>query len=151
MAVSYPSRQVSSQVPSQVTEEMARLRSDRESFGKLIGALAEESANLVRDEISLAQYEFKEKVKGYRSAATMLAIGGVTSLFAVLALGTAFIIWLGQYIGNWPAAALTGLALAIIAGIFLLVGKSKLSHLSPKLEETTKTLEENKEWLKELT
>src|SRR5262245_52850202 len=123
----------------------------RESFGALLGDLAGQSAGLVRDEIKLARQEFKDDLRSYKSAMVFLLTGGVVGLFAAIALGAAFVIWLGEQIGMAAAAALTGLGLALIAGMLLLYARSVSSRLNLKPEQTIETLEENKEWLKQLT
>lgn len=123
----------------------------RESFGELLGALAGQSAGLVRDEIRLARQEMKEKLVSYKGALVLLLTGGIIALFAAAVLCAAFIIWLGEHIGAVAAAGLTGLGLALIAVVLLFYGRSVFSHLSLKPEQTIETLEENKEWLKGLT
>jgi hypothetical protein len=123
----------------------------RESFGGLLGDLAGQSAGLVRDEINLARQEVKEKLQSYKGALVLLCIGGVIGLFAAGILCAAFVIWLGEQIGMATAAALTGLGLTLLAGVLLLYARSVFSHLSLKPEQTIETIEENKEWLKELT
>jgi uncharacterized membrane protein YqjE len=123
----------------------------RESFGELLGDLAGQSAGLVRDEISLARQELKEKLFSYKSALVVLLAGGFIGLLAAVTLCAAFILWLGEQIGMFSAAALTGLGLALLAVIMLLYVRSMFSRLSLKPEQTIETLEENREWLKELT
>ena len=123
----------------------------RESFGELLGDLAGQSAGLVRDEIKLARQEVKEKLQSYKGALVLMLAGAIIGLFAAVALGAAFVIWLGEQIGMAAAAALTGLGLVLMAGALLLYARSVFSHLSLKPEQTIETLEEDKEWLKQLT
>ena len=106
----------------------------RESFGELLGGLAGQSAGLVRDEIKLARQEVKEKLHSYKGALVFLLAGGIIGLFAAIALGAAFVIWLGEQIGMAAAAALTGLGLVLIAGALLLYARSVFSRLSLKPE-----------------
>lgn len=123
----------------------------RESFGELLGQVATNSAALVRDEIALAKQEMSEKVTELRSGVVMIAIGGVVALVGTLALVAAAIIGLGYLIGyGWSALVIGGLltaggAVAAFSGI----GNLKRTNLKP--EQTIETLEEDKEWLKELT
>lgn len=122
-----------------------------ESIGGLLGDLAGQSAGLVRDEIKLARQEAKEKLQSYKGVLIFLLTGGIIGLCAAGILCAAFVIWLGEQIGMAVAAALTGLGLALLAGALLLYARSVFSQLSLKPEQTIETLEENKEWLKELT
>ena len=123
----------------------------RESFGELLGQVATNSAALVRDEIALAKQEMSEKVTELRSGAVLIAVGAVVALVGALALVAAAIIGLGHLIGpGWSALVIGGLltaggAVAAMSGI----GHLKRTNLKP--EQTIETLEEDKEWLKELT
>ena len=121
-----------------------------ESLGTLLGDLAGQSADLVRDEISLAKQEMSEKLSAYQTVLVFMLGGGVIGFLALMALCTALIIWLGEKIGADLAAALTGLGLVIVAAIIFTVGRVKLKSLSLEPELTIKTLEENTEWLKEM-
>ena len=121
-----------------------------ESFGTLLGELAGQSADLVRDEISLAKREMSEKLSAYRMVSVFMLGGGVIGFLAMLTLCASWVIWLGDKIGLGLAAVLTGLGLAVISAIILTVGKGKLKSLSLEPELTIKTLEENTEWLKEM-
>lgn len=128
----------------------SRAMERNESFGTLLGDLAGQSADLVRDEISLAKQEMSEKLSAYKTVLVFMLGGGVIGFLALLALCTALIIWLGEKIGSGLAAAVIGLGLAVIAAIILTVGRVKLNSLSLEPELTIKTLEENTEWLKEM-
>jgi uncharacterized membrane protein YqjE len=123
----------------------------RESFGELLGQLANNSAALVRDEIALAKQEMSEKVSSFRSGVITTAIGGVVALLGVLALIAAAIIGLAHYMDAGLAALIVGGVLALIGGITAMVGVGRLKRTSLKPEQTIETLEEDKEWLKELT
>ena len=52
----------------------------RESFGELLGQLANNSAALVRDEIELAKQEMSEKVGVLRSGVLVVAVGSMIPL-----------------------------------------------------------------------
>jgi len=124
---------------------------ERESMGELLGELASQSASLVRDEVALAQQEIREKVKAVQSAAMVIAVGGVLALVALLALCSAAILALAEYLKPWQSALAVGLLLAIVASIIAFVGIGQLKRTKLKPEQTIETLEENKEWLKEIT
>jgi len=127
------------------------LSEERESFGELLGQLANNSAALVRDEIALAKQEMNEKVKSFRSGLVTTAIGGVVALLGILALIAAAIIGLAHYMDAGLAALIVGGVLALVGGIIAMTGIGRLKQTSLKPEQTIETLEEDKEWLKELT
>jgi hypothetical protein len=127
-----------------------RLTEPPESFGTLLGELAGQSADLVRDEITLAKQELSEKLSFYYLPLLFLLGGSLAGVLSVLILCSALIIWLGERIGFGLAATLIGSGLALVAAIILIIGRVQLSNLSLKPEVTIKTLEENTEWLKDM-
>jgi hypothetical protein len=123
----------------------------RESFGELLGDLANNSAALVRDEIELARQEMAEKGTELRSGVTTTAIGFVIAFVAALTLTAAAVIGLAQLVGAGYSALIVGGLLAVIGGITASVGLRQIKETNLKPKQTIETLEENKEWLKELT
>jgi hypothetical protein len=122
-----------------------------ESIGNLITDLANQSAGLVRDEVALAKQEVSEKITSLRSGVVLIALGAFVGLVAALALCAAAIAGLAEYMEPWQAALLVGGVLALIAAIVVFVGLGQVKRVNLKPEVTIKTLEEDKEWLKEIT
>jgi uncharacterized integral membrane protein len=122
-----------------------------ESFGELIGFVANESAHLVRDEVALARQELSEKLKTVQSAASVVVTGAIIALIAAMALCAAVIIALAELVGPWQSALIVGLILGMAAGVIILFGVSRFKRIDFKPEKTIETLEENKEWLREIT
>jgi hypothetical protein len=123
----------------------------RESLTDLIGDLASQSAGLVRDEVALAKQELSEKLVSLRSGVITLGFGASLAMSAFLVLCAAAVAGLAEYLKVWQAALIVGGLLALIAGILVSMGISRLTQTSLKPKQTIKTLEENKEWLKEIT
>ena len=124
---------------------------ERESFGELLGELANNSAALVRDEIDLAKQEMREKVDVLRSGAVTIAIGGLVGFVALLTLAAAAVAGLAHVMDTALAALLVGVVLAAIGGGIAFTGIGRLKRTNFKPEQTIETLEEDKEWLKQLT
>jgi len=123
----------------------------RESIGELLGQLANNSAALVRDEIALARQELGEKVASFRSGVITVTIGAVVGLIALMALTAAAVNGLAHVMDAGYAALNIGGVFAEVGGIIVSTGLNRLKQTSLKPEQTIKTLEEDKEWLKELT
>jgi uncharacterized membrane protein YqjE len=123
----------------------------RESWGALIGELAGQLIGLARDEVALARRELEQKLKTVQSAAAVVAIGAIIALIATLSVCAAVIIALAGYVGPWQSALIVGLILGMAAGVTILIGVRRFKRTSLKPEKTIETLEENREWLKELT
>ena len=123
----------------------------RESFGELLSELANTSAALVRDEIQLAKQEMSDKVIVLRSGTMILAAGSLLGVIAILALTASAIIGLGHYVGTGYSALIIGGTLAIVGGITASAGLGQIKRISFAPRQTIETLEEDKQWLKELT
>lgn len=123
----------------------------RESFGELLSQLASNSAALVRDELELARKEVSEKIAVVRSGIVIVAAGALVALVAILTLTAAAVIGLSNYVGAGKSALIIGGGLAIIGSTTTVVGLGRIKHTSLKPEQTIASLEEDKEWLKELT
>lgn len=131
--------------------EMAMADRAEKSFGALFAELAGQSAGLVRDEIALVRHEVQEKATLAKAVAIFMLLGALLCLLALMALSAAAILALAPLVGGWQAALIVGGVFLLLGGIILLMGKSKLSTSTLKPEQTIETLEENKEWLKEIT
>lgn len=137
--------------------EQSRLRHfpaatiSRESIGELVGELAGQSANLVRDEIALVTQELREKGRRMQSALMVIAIGSVVGLIAAASFCAAMILLLAKYLEPWQSALLVCGVLTLGSVVMIAVGIAKLRRTDLKPRQTLETLEENKEWLKEIT
>jgi len=134
-----------------VMDDLTETGVRRESWGELIGELAGQLVGLARDEVALARRELEQKLKTVQSAAAVVAIGAIVALIATLSVCAAVIIALAEYVGPWQSALIVGLILGMAAGVTILIGVSRFKRTSLKPEKTIETLEENREWLKELT
>ena len=123
----------------------------RESFGELLGQLANNSAALVRDELELARQEMSEKATALRSGVVVLAVGSLVALVAILTLTAAAVIGLANYVGTGKSALIIGAVLATIGTVTAFAGLGQIRRTNLKPEQTIEALEEDKEWLKELT
>jgi uncharacterized membrane protein YqjE len=136
---------------SHMTDALIETGARRESWGGLIGELAGQLVGLARDEVALARRELEQKLKTVQSAAAVVAIGAITALIATLSVCAAVIIALAEYVGPWQSALIVGLILGMAAGVTILIGVSRFKRTSLRPEKTIETLEENREWLKEMT
>lgn len=123
----------------------------RESFGELLSQLANHSAALVRDEMALAKQELRESIRSLRLGVMTLAIGALIGLIAVATLTAAAVIGLAHFMDAGYAALIVGGALALVGGIVAFIGINRLKRTTLTPEQTMETLEEDRQWLKELT
>ena len=122
-----------------------------ESLGELLGELASHSANLVRDEVALAKQELTEKLRTVQATILIVLLGAVTGMIAAASLCAAIILALAKYLEPWLSALLVGVVLSVAAATIIVSGLERLRRTALKPEQTLATLEENKQWLKEMT
>lgn len=123
----------------------------RESFGELLTQLATHSAALVRNEMALAKQELRESARSLRMGVVTVAIGALIGWIALVSFAAAAVIGLANFMHPGYAALIVGVGLAITGGSIALVGINRLKRTSLTPEQTMETLEEDKQWLKELT
>ena len=131
---------------------MAVERADgRRSVGTLLRDLAEGSAALVRNEITLARLELTAMLRSVGTGTAFVAVGGVLALLGTLTLFTGVILLTGdQWLRDryWLAALVVTL---VVGGVAFWFAKKGMELLSPKVlapDQTVATLKEDKEWLK---
>lgn len=104
---------------------------DDASLGQLMSRFSEEVSRLVRDELSLAQVEAKQRAKRLGLGVGMFGAGGVLAFFGAGAAVAAGIIGLAHAVPAWLAALLIAGALFVVAGMVASIGKGSLAKGSP--------------------
>jgi hypothetical protein len=113
-------------------ERLPEAGGQRESISELLGELANKSAALIRDELTLAKQEVREKLSAFQVGLIIIAIGAVIGLIALITLCAAIVIALAAYIGAWQAALIIGTVLALSAGVTASIGLQRLKRTSLK-------------------
>jgi len=120
-----------------------------EGLGTLISGLIKDIQDLVRGEITLARTELKEEASAMSRALMLLAVGALIGLIALAFIALTASAVLDMWMTTWIAVGVVALTLAILAGIFALTGKSKLSASKLKPQQTLDSLKEDQEWAKQ--
>lgn len=123
----------------------------KRGLGALLRDLAEGSASLVRNEVTLARLEVAETARAVGMGTGMVATGGVLALLGALALLAGLIMLAGdQWLRDryWLAALIVTVISAALAAWFARRGTSLLSPRRLAPDQTVATLKEDKEWLK---
>ena len=119
------------------------------SLGELFSELTGGMSNLIRQEIQLAKTEVSEKASTAGRNVGYIAAGGFIAYVGVFALVAGLILLLGLVIPYWLSALIIGAVIALIGGILVQKGLKTLQEESFAPERTVKTIQEDKEWLKE--
>ena len=118
-------------------------------LGDLLGDLATNMSNLVRQEVALAKVEITQKAKHVGRNVGYLVIGGAVAYAALLAIIAAIIILLAKVLPDWGSALIVGVVVGVIG--WLLIGKAMMAlqqtDLTPR--ETVETLKEDATWMKQ--
>ncbi|WP_370615172.1 phage holin family protein [Mumia qirimensis] len=121
---------------------------DTRSLGDIVGAIAKDLSQLVKQEMDLAKTELKAEATKAGKGAGLLGGAGVAAHLTAIAL-TFTVIWL---LDNWMPIEVAGLILTIvwgaIAAVLGLRGRKELQKVDPTLETTQQTLKEDVQWAK---
>lgn len=127
------------------TEEL----SDR-PVGDLVQQVSRQTADLVRQEMRLAQVEMQEKGKRVGIGAGMFGGAGLVALYGVGALIAAVLLLLGTAIEPWLSALIVAVVLLAIAGVVALLGRKQVDRATPpKPERAMESVQRDVEHVKE--
>ena len=107
------------------------------STSELVTRLTQQSTELIRNELRLAQAEMTEKAKHAGVGAGLFGGAGVVALYGVGALVAAVILVLSLFLAPWLAALIVAVVLFAIAGVVALVGKKQVSLATPAAPQHT--------------
>lgn len=131
---------------------------DSESLGTLVKKLRDDTILLFREEIELAKAETSSKLArcgrnaGYGGLGAALALAGVLALIAAASTGVyAGLIAAGvsQLVSIWLAPLIVGLVAAGVGYALIQKAVTAISNEPVVPQRTARTLQENKEWIKE--
>lgn len=121
------------------------------SIAQLLGNLIADGQTLVRKEFELARQEISLEIDKVRQGAVSLGVGigiaSIGSLFLLLALahGLAALFNIPLGLGY----LIVGLVMAVIGGVLLVTGSSRLKQVDPIPHETIESVRKDVTWLKE--
>jgi hypothetical protein len=122
---------------------------DERSIGELFSELANETSELIRQEVALAQAEMTQKAERIGKNVGFLAVGGFVANAALLSIVAALITGLANFIPLWLSALIVGILIGIAAAVLISTGLKNLKNTDLKPKETVETLKEDAKWLKE--
>lgn len=119
------------------------------SLGDLFRELADETRMLVRQEFQLAKVEVREIAREASRNMGMAAAGGFVAYagFVVLVVGLAFL--LANVMPVWLSFSLVGLVVLLVGYALFRSGQHGLQETDFRLERTTESLQEDKQWAKQ--
>ncbi len=124
---------------------------DDRSLGELLAEFSQETAELVRREVRLAEAEMTQKAYRTGKNVGFLIAGGALAYAGLLAVVAGVIMRLGRTVRPWLSAVLVGLSVAGAGGLLALKGIDALRREGVAPQETVETLQEDREWLRDQT
>lgn len=118
-------------------------------LGELVSELTRETATLVRQEVALAKAEVGQKAKVAASKGAVVGAGAILSLAAVFAFTATLILLFAIWLEAWAAALLVTVLLAVAGAGLVTAGARALKRVDLVPRVTARTMDENKQWLKE--
>jgi predicted phage tail protein len=118
-----------------------RIPPESSPLAELIGRLSDDLKLLTRQEAELAKRELSESLHEAKRQAAQLAVGGGAFLAGLLVLLAAAVLALATVIPAWSAALVVGGVVSLLGLMLVLAGKSKLSRVNFKPEQTLKSVE----------
>lgn len=98
--------------------------------------VSEQAQRLVRAEIALAQAEVKAKAKQAAPGVALLVLAGALGFLSLFAIMIAIIWGIASVVPLWAAALITAAIFLVVAGLFVVVGKSILAKVGAPVPET---------------
>lgn len=121
------------------------------SVMRLFSDLMQETSSLVHNEMTLVRAEVSQKVSQVQGGVALLGLGAVLGIPAIVILLGAGVLGLGHVLVLWQSALVVGGAAAIVALIFLLIGRQKLNAKNLAPSNTASSLDEDRKLMKEHT
>jgi len=108
------------------------------STSELVTRLTQQSTELIRSELRLAQVEMTEKAKHAGVGVGLFGGAGVVALYGVGALiATIILALVALGLKAWLAALIVTVVLFVIAGVVALIGKKQVSQATPAAPQQT--------------
>jgi hypothetical protein len=105
------------------------------STGELISRVSQQSSQLVRDEIRLAQVETAAKVKHGIMGAAEFGVAGVLALYGLFFVFATIALGLAEAMPGWLASLIVTVLIFAIAGVVALLGKKQVGEVAPVVPE----------------
>jgi hypothetical protein len=120
------------------------------SLQRLVADAIRDGADLLRQELGLFKAEMAENVGLVAKGVAMFAGAAIFAVASLIWLTQALVFGLAILVGSqWLAALIVGVLLLVIAGILVMIGKSRLSAATLSPTRTVRTLKQDGELLTE--
>lgn len=128
--------------PGPATIDLTATAPDERSVGQLVADVSRDLSDIVRHEIALAKAELQVDVRNGAVGGGLFAAAGYFAFLAVIILVIAGAYGLTETgLPAWAAFLITGGALLLLAGLFVLIGINRVKKVGPP-QRTIKSVKE---------
>jgi uncharacterized membrane protein YqjE len=110
-------------------------RAQDPTVAELVHNLSQQTSQLVREELQLAQAELKEKGRHAGVGVGLFSTAGLLAFFGAATLVATAILALAVVVPGWAAALIVALVLFAAAGVAALVGRREVRQATPPKPE----------------
>lgn len=132
-----------------LTDRPTEPKRPEQSLGELVKDMTTELGDIFRQEVELAKVEAREEVQKSAKAAAAMVAGAVAALLVLILASFALAELLDEGLDRALSFAIVALVWAIAAAVLVSAGRNRMRQVRP-LPETKRSLEEDKEWAKNL-
>jgi uncharacterized membrane protein YqjE len=115
--------------------EVEQTSQSDQQISDLVKQLSEQTSDLVRKELRLAQLEMQEKGKRAGIGAGLFGGAGLVALYGLGVLIAAIVLALATAIEGWLAALIVAVVLFAVAGVAALMGRKQVEQAVPPQPE----------------
>lgn len=134
---------------SEVEPRVGETNGRSTSAAYLVRELLNETTALVRAELALARTELKENLDTTKKSAISIGAGAGVLVAGLLALVACAILVLDLFMPAWVAALIVGAATSIVGFVMIQGGKKKIANQSVRPERTIRSLNDDKQLVRE--
>ncbi len=121
-----------------------------QSLGHLLRQLMRDFSHVIHQEIALVKAEVNEKISLLTGVAILFVVAAMMGLLAVGVLTATIVLVVDLWLAAWLAALIVTVAYLAIAGILVLIARSRLEKAGgPVPEQTVESLKEEVAWAKD--
>lgn len=122
-----------------------------QGIGEIIGEITGDLSRLFRQEVDLAKAELRAEAKKAGKGSGMLAGAGIAVLLVLILLSFAAVYGLDAVMPQGWAAVIVAVVWAVIGAVLYSMGRKQLKTVDPVPRQTTETLKEDAQWLRNPT
>jgi hypothetical protein len=117
------------------------MAAEERTLGQLVSDASRDVSELVRYEIALAKAEVQRDIKRGVAAGGLFGAAALLAVYATIALLIAAGLGLAEVMPGWLAFLIVAVALLLLAGVLILVGRAQIGRIKPP-ERTIRSTKE---------